>query len=120
MGASDLFLLGLLNSRVVDFYMHSISATRQGGYYEYKPMYVSQLPIRSVNKENVRERHLHDEIVNAVRRILDVKIQLSASRTDRDKSLFRAKCDVLDRQIDEAVFELYGITREERTSIAGM
>ena len=45
----DLNLLGILNSKVSDFVVHSISSTKQGGYFEYKPMYVSQIPIRTIN-----------------------------------------------------------------------
>jgi hypothetical protein len=45
-----------LNSKVLEFFINSISSTKQGGYYEYKPMYVSQLPIAATDKA------LHDKM----------------------------------------------------------
>jgi len=38
---SDKYLIGLISSKLLDFYMHSIASTKQGGYFEYKPMYIS-------------------------------------------------------------------------------
>ena len=46
---NDMFLFCILNSRVPDFVMHSISSTKRGGYFEYKPMYLQQLPIRRIS-----------------------------------------------------------------------
>lgn len=45
---ADLCLLAILNSSLTDFIMRQISAERQGGFFEYKPMYVSQIPIVNV------------------------------------------------------------------------
>jgi hypothetical protein len=36
---ADLYLLGILNSKIADIVIHSISSTKQGGYFEYKPMF---------------------------------------------------------------------------------
>jgi len=38
-------LLGVLNSKVAEFYLHSISRIKRGGYYSYSCSYLDQLPI---------------------------------------------------------------------------
>lgn len=38
-------LLNLLNSRLADWYIKQLMVARNGGYYEYKPMFVGQLPL---------------------------------------------------------------------------
>ena len=38
-------LLSVLNSKVGDWYIRRLGVTRNGGYFEYKPMFVEQLPI---------------------------------------------------------------------------
>ncbi len=43
--SSDMALYGLLTSRLLDFFIKSIAATKQGGFFEYKPMYLVQMPI---------------------------------------------------------------------------
>jgi hypothetical protein len=35
----------VLNSKVADYYIRSLGVTRNGGYFEYKPMFVEKLPI---------------------------------------------------------------------------
>ncbi len=42
---SPYYLLGVLNSQVLLWYMQQTAAERRGGYLEFKPMYVTQLPI---------------------------------------------------------------------------
>ena len=41
----DLFILGILNSMPTDFFFKSIGAKLKDNFYEYKPKYLSQLPI---------------------------------------------------------------------------
>ena len=41
----DLFLLGVLNSALTDHYFKSIGSKLQNDFFEYKPKYLSQLPI---------------------------------------------------------------------------
>ena len=38
-------LLAVLNSRLGDWYIRQLGVTRNGGYFEYKPMFVEQLPV---------------------------------------------------------------------------
>ncbi len=52
----DLHLVGLLNAKVLDFYLKQIASTKQNGYFEYKPMYISQLPIASTRNETIVEK----------------------------------------------------------------
>ena len=39
------YLLAVLNSKLGDWYIRQLGVTRNGGYFEYKPMFVSQLPV---------------------------------------------------------------------------
>ena len=39
------FLLAVLNSPISDFYIRTLGVTRNGGYFEYKPMFVEKIPV---------------------------------------------------------------------------
>ncbi len=39
------YLLGVLNSKIADWYIRHLGVTRNGGYFEYKPMFVEKLPV---------------------------------------------------------------------------
>ena len=109
----DLYLLGILNSRVADFFMHSISSTKQGGYFEYKPMYFSQIPIRTIDSSNPSDKSYHDSMVALVKQILELHKQSASAKTDHDKTVIQRQIDATDRQIDLLVYELYGLTEDE-------
>ena len=44
------YLLGMLNSKIADYYIRNLGVTRNGGYFEYKPMFVEQLPVPSISE----------------------------------------------------------------------
>ncbi|MGR3296309.1 MAG: TaqI-like C-terminal specificity domain-containing protein, partial [Candidatus Bathyanammoxibius sp.] len=110
---NDLFLLGVLNSKALDFVIHSISSTKQGGYFEYKPMYVNQLPIRTIDFSNPKDKVRHDKMVKLVERMLDLNKKLQKARTEHDKTVLKRQIDSTDTQIDNLVYELYGLTKKE-------
>lgn len=41
----NIAILHILNSKIADYYIRSLGVTRNGGYFEYKPMFVNKLPI---------------------------------------------------------------------------
>ena len=90
------FLLGLLNSKLVEYLMKLYAVGRRGGYLEYKVQYIKKIPIKVFNKE---ENILFEELVNNI-----LKEKSKSSSTDTT---------VLEKQIDEMVYKLYGLTEEE-------
>ena len=38
-------ILAMLNSKLADYYIRNLGVTRNGGYFEYKPMFIEKLPI---------------------------------------------------------------------------
>ena len=98
----DFYLLGILNSSVVDFFFKSISSTKQGGYFEYKPVYVSQLPIATGDEET-------KETIRAL-----VQQILTAKQADP-----AADTTALEAEIDRLVYGLYGLTEEEIALVEG-
>ena len=45
------YLLAILNSKVGDYYIRNLGVTRNGGYFEYKPMFVEQLPAPIISED---------------------------------------------------------------------
>jgi len=109
----DLYLLGILGSQVADIVIHSISSTKQGGYFEYKPMYVSQIPIRTIDFSDPADIARHDRMVSLVERMLDLHKQLPEAATPHEKTALERQIEATDGQIDALVYELYGLTEEE-------
>ena len=113
----DKYLLGLLNSMLGDYFFHQIAAVRRGGYLEYKPMYVSQLPIAKPTENQQRS------ITGLVEKILAAKNPSTRSARSGVGTSLRmsepADTSALEKEIDRLVYELYGLTEEEIGIVEG-
>ena len=120
--SDDLFLLGILNSKISDFVFKQIASTKQGDYFEQKPMYLSQLPIRRTDFANPAEKSAHDEIVRLVEWMLALQKERQSvtpeEDDDRARNLEREILRV-DQEIDRQVYELYGLTDDEIRIVEG-
>ncbi len=109
----DLFVLGVLNSKACDYYLHSIASTKQGGYYEYKPMYVSKLPIPTSTKEQ------QDTIRKDVKNILALYEQKQTATLSEKIEQLNQRIAYTDDKINQLVYELYGLSDEEVGIVEG-
>jgi predicted type IV restriction endonuclease len=110
---SDFYLLVVLNSKISDFVIHQISSTKQGGYYEYKPMYIKQLPIRTIDFAVPADKARHDKMVSLVEGMLELNKKLAGAGTPQAQTMLQRRIEATDKQIDTLVYELYGLTEEE-------
>ena len=77
------FLLAVLNSQLADYYIRHLGVTRNGGYFEYKPMFVEKLPV---------PQSVDAKVVTDIESYVDSKNET---------------------EIDKAVYMFYGLTEEE-------
>ena len=76
-------------------------------------MYISQIPVHCINPVDPADKARHDRMVELVEDMLELQKQLAVAKTDHDKTVLQRQIDATDRQIDELVYELYGLTEEE-------
>ena len=88
------YLLAVLNSKVADWYIRQLGVTRNGGYFEYKPMFVEKLPIPPETRES---HNLLEEMVDKI---------LAAKKGG-------TSTDELENCIDQYVYSLYGLDPSE-------
>lgn len=58
-------------------------------------------------------------MVNLVEQMLTARQEQAKALMDRDLEYWARRCEALDRQIDELVYELYGLTDDEITIVEG-
>ena len=86
------YLLGVLNSKVLGFVVKKVFPSKQNGFYEFKPTYVSQLPIpAATDKDRLA-------IEKLVQKCLDAK---------------GVGVEKWEAEISDRVANLYGLTAEE-------
>ncbi len=116
--SAEKYLLGILNSSIMTFYYKNLSSAYRGGYLRFIYQYLIQLPIRQINFTNSVDKKLHDDLVALVEVMLDLNKKIpSVKGSERDQ--IQRQIDKTDKEIDELVYKLYGITEEERKMIEG-
>jgi hypothetical protein len=130
------YVLGVMNSRLMRF-LYRLAATETNRVLaQVKPAVLGTLPIPLINVGNPRDKARHDKMVALVDRMLELnkeKHDVEAAfrpayrektRAARLKPASTWELDRLEREIaatdaeiDDLVYELYGITDEERKII---
>ncbi len=108
-------LLGLLNSSLFDFIYQKKFNTKEI-FPRILLENLKQLPIPILTPSN---QETHDQIVTLVEQMLQAKKQQQTAVTERDKSYLEQKCNNIDTQINDLVYELYGLSEEEIAVVEG-
>lgn len=106
---SLLYLLGLLNSKLLTFRFRSIGKLKSGGIFEYFENQVSKLPIRRIDFSNAKDVQRHDLMVNLVNTMLNLKKKAGKAQSEIDRKMYIDLMDAKDGEIDRLVYDLYGI-----------
>ncbi|HBS85672.1 MAG TPA: type II restriction endonuclease [Bacteroidales bacterium] len=94
--SNDKALLAVLNSKVVWHFLKSVCVIRSGGYIEVKPQYFEQIPV-PVLEEKTKSKLIE---------LVDKAIK---ERSENQK----ADIKIIEAEIDQLVYQLYGLTEEE-------
>jgi hypothetical protein len=109
------YVLALLNSRLLDFYLHSISQPSRAGWHTYHRRYLERLPIRCLNLEDFPALGYHGRIALSVMASIHLQKRLACAGA-RDKDLrgdLAGRIARMDAEIDALVYEVYELTEEE-------
>jgi len=119
MPVEDLYLLGILNSKLIGFICRTMFSVYRGGYLRFFGQYLEPLPIRTINFSDLTDKAHHDKMVSLVEQMLSLNKQLASFKTAHDKTILQRQIDATDHQIDSLVYELYGLTAEEIKIVEG-
>jgi hypothetical protein len=111
---SPLFLLGILNSRLISWRHRHRSP--KAGKALFPKVLVSDLrgiPNPHLSHSRAADRLSHDRIVTHVDRMLTLHKQLAAAKTPHEKTALERQIAATDAEIDRLVYQLYGLTEDE-------
>jgi hypothetical protein len=100
---NDLYLLALLNSLLIETYFKNQSSTIRGDFLRFKKIYLDSLPIRNATD---------DEKARIVKLVENV-LALTKSKDNLENRTRQAKVREYEKQIDQLVYQLYGLTPAE-------
>ena len=118
-GHSSLYLLGLLNSKLLRAYWLNRFYDHRRTFPKIKGTYLKKLPIRTIDFNDPADVARHHRMVSLVTQMLDLHSRLAAEGVPHEKAALQRRIDMTDRQIDRLVYELYELTPEEIEVVEG-
>jgi type I restriction-modification system DNA methylase subunit len=105
---SFFYVLGVLNSRPVEFYHHLVSSPFQGGWFSNARQYIEPLPIPDGTPE------FRSEIAKVAKELAETYVRLrdAVEATDRHREAL-GKIDELEVRLDRLSLDLFEVTPEE-------
>lgn len=94
------FLLALLNSKLIGFFLSSIVSKVRGGYFSLSKIYVEKIPVKQISET------AQQPFITLVDQIIAAKQQ---NQDTKD----------LEKEIDQMVYKLYELTDEEIKIVEG-
>ncbi len=112
------FLLAVLNSTVVKWFLASICIERSGGFFEYKPMYVEQIPIPSISSDLQKPYEVlvdciqfaHAHSLTGEAKVLEAVVDVMVFGLYFEEDMKSAGCYINDRVAEVALVEELSIT----------
>ena len=115
------YFLGLLNSRYFEWFYRKLVHETHRVFAQVKLSKIKQLPIRRIDFDSPTDKKMHDALVALVDRMLKLNKHLAPIRdkycNERDELL--RDIERTDKEIDDIVYDLYGLTEEERKVVEG-
>jgi hypothetical protein len=107
---ADWTLVGVLNSRVANFYFGCVCAALEGSrdrYLEFRAQYVDPFPIPSAIRDAPKRLGF---LVEQMHRLHKLSI---SPKLAHEKTALQRQLQAIDQEIDQLVYELYGLTDDE-------
>ncbi len=107
------YVLGILNSKLISYlYINTSAIATKDDFRQTTLAELRRLPIplTGLTKD---DKAIHDKMVSLVDKMLVLMPKLSVATTEAEKSTLQNVVTATDQQIDQLVYELYGLTPEE-------
>ena len=106
------YILGILNSKLVNYlFQHKYLDIHMKG------VYLEAIPIRRIEFGDRAEVIRSERLVGLVDEILTLNEKIQQTKLPNEKVLLERQAASVDDQIDRMVYDLYGLTSDERTLV---
>jgi len=107
------YLSAILASSLINFWCTNYLAD------DMNQSYLEKIPIRIAELNDRANKSRHDKIVSLVDQMLALNKRLPEIKTAHETTALQRQIEATDRQIDQLVYELYGLTEEEIRIVEG-
>jgi hypothetical protein len=112
----NMLLLAILNSKIAQFYFSQVCAGLEGSsgvYLRFFGSYLEDFPVAEYDDRTNTRTHRRHDLVTLTRQAIKLQEQLQHQRTSHGQTLVKRQIAATDHEIDQLVYELYGLTDDE-------
>jgi hypothetical protein len=117
-GFSPKFVLGLLNSKLVNRIYQFLSQEHGKAMAQVKTQVVESIPLPKLDLSQKSDKDAHDKIAHAAKQLLDLYPKVSTTVL-AERQRLNGKIAHFEKQIDTVVYKLYGLTDDEIKIVEG-
>ena len=102
------YILGILNSKLTNFMF-----LKKYIDINIKGVYLADIPIRAIEFSSVASVDQHNLMIRLVDKIMELNCKFSGAKTPIERELYQRQITATEKEIDQLVYQLYGLTVEE-------
>lgn len=111
------YLHAILSHPLIEIMIRAGASMFRGDYASHGKQYVEKVPIHIIDEHSTDERNAYAQIVDFVRRLIDVKENILKESIPQRRDELTRQADILRDKINHLVSGLYKLTSEEEEII---
>lgn len=111
------YIQAVLNYWMLEMVVKSKASKFRGDYYSHGKQFIAQLPIYRINFDASNEVKIHDEIVNVVKNLMELKKKRDEQQTKPQKETYKRLIQIESKKLDELITQLYGAEKCRREGL---
>jgi len=115
----ETFVLGIINSKLIKLFWKIMFTDFKTSFPQVTIFSLSKIPIRTINYPKLQEKIMQKKMINLVDKMLELNKKKAALPPSSKRDRIKREIQITDEKIDELVYELYGITEDDRKIIEG-
>ena len=111
------FVLGILSSKLLRWYWRATFFDQKRTFPKIKKSPLLAVPLPRIDMGISVDKLNHDTVVTLVRRLLDMNAKLQSMHPGHTKTVLDRQFKLVDRQLDDLVYEMFRLTPDERAVV---
>lgn len=110
---SIFYIQAILNHWLMELLVKSRASTFRGDYYSHGKQFIATLPIYKIDFENPAEVVKHQQIVEMVQNIMQLKEQLTTAPNAARRTVLEHSISAINAELNSAIDALYQVESQE-------
>ncbi|MCL4480877.1 MAG: BREX-1 system adenine-specific DNA-methyltransferase PglX, partial [Candidatus Thermoplasmatota archaeon] len=103
------YILALLNSKVLEFYLKNISTPFRGGYFSYGKRFIDKLPLL------IPKDSRFDSVSSLSKEQVNISKKMQNLPNTDERDLLEREYDKRCQELNQMIYEIYGLNKSEIT-----